>query len=269
MRFILFCVAFFFATVLVAQPISQDSVNKILKATPAFSIYKDNYLITGVPLDQGITNESSDIKYQISLQQRVTSAVLPFRTYLSFVYTQLAFWDIYASSSPFAELNFNPGMSLSRLFFRDKKLVGTGAFLVEHQSNGKSGDESRSWNDVALQYSFAASKRLKVVTKAWIPFSYKDDNPDLISYIGYGECKLTYILKQEKLMVDLWLRKGTSFDWRGSVQMQLYYKPFRTDNQYLVLQWYEGFAENLLHYNESTSMLRLGIIVKSFNFGFY
>ncbi len=254
---------------LFAQSIGQDSVKKIIKATPAFSILKDNYLITGIPFDRAVSNETSDIKYQVSLQQRLTNAVLPYNTYLSFVYTQLAFWNAYAASSPFAELNFNPGMSLSRLFFRKKKLIGSGVLLVEHQSNGKAGMESRSWDDIALQYSFSAHERLKIIAKGWIPFSYRDDNPDLLSYIGYGELKGTLLIQKEKLHMDIWMRKGTSLDWRGSVQMQLYYKPFKSDNQYLMLQWYEGYAENLLHYNESTSMIRIGILVKATNWGFY
>ncbi|MDX1762631.1 MAG: phospholipase A, partial [Christiangramia sp.] len=43
-----------------------------------------------------------------------------------------------------------------------------------------------------------------------------------------------------------------------------YYKLFNnTGNQYLMLEWFAGYAESLIDYNRYTSMIRLGYVIKS------
>ncbi|ARS36765.1 phospholipase A [Pontibacter actiniarum] len=250
------------------QGISRDSVNQILKQAPAFTIYKDNYIITGTTIGETPTSSNSDVKYQISFKHRLTNASLPLNSYLFLSYTQLAFWDIYNWSSPFEEINFNPGIGLGKLLFKDGKLKGSLALQVEHESNGRDSIWSRSWNYVSLSYTMLASPKSILQLKAWVPFLYKTDNPDLIEYIGYGQATYIWKIKGDKLVLDIRGRKGTS-GWKGSLQTQLNYKPFKSGNAYVTLQWYQGYAENLIEYQQRSSMLRLGLAIKPSTYLFY
>jgi len=235
----------------------QDSI------MPSFTTYKDNYFITGVPLHTGISKHTADTKYQISFKQLLTRYDFPLNSALFLTYTQKAFWNIYEFSSPFQEINFNPGIGWGvPIFNRDGELSDLAELKVEHESNGRDSIYSRSWNKVSLSYHTKLSKRTLLSVTGWVPFAYKDDNSDLMDYIGYGEVNLTYDIKPEKLLLDLSARMGME-DWNGSFRSRLFYRVSKDTNQYLMLEWYNGYAESLLDYRQHKSMLRLGYVIKS------
>jgi len=226
-------------------------------------MYNDIYFITGVATNQPISKEFSDIKYQISFKQMLTKNTLPFNSYLFITYTQKAFWDIYQSSGPFGEIDFNPAAGLGKPIFKDNRLIGLLEFKMEHESNGKDSTDSRNWNRFSLTYNTALSKKMILSVEGWIPFSYNENNPDILDYVGLGEVKLEYTIIPEKLVADITLRKGLK-DWNGAASTRLLYKLFNNlGNQYLMLEWFAGHAENLFDYNKYTSMIRFGYVIKS------
>ncbi|MEP6928649.1 MAG: phospholipase A, partial [Flavobacterium sp.] len=72
----------------------------LLLKESSFSIHKDNYFLTGVPLNDDITRNTADVKYQVSFKERLSSKPFLGGFFLYLMYTQKAFWDIYASSKP-------------------------------------------------------------------------------------------------------------------------------------------------------------------------
>ena len=79
------------------------------------------------PTNRKIDKHSADAKFQISIRQRLTKSILPFKTFLYLTYTQRSFWDIYGKSSPFLDNNFNPGLSLSKaLIYRNQLMFPDG-----------------------------------------------------------------------------------------------------------------------------------------------
>lgn len=94
---------------------NPDSVREELDKRPYFSLYKDNYFIGGTTIGSKPTNKNSDVKFQLSISQRLTKSKLPFDTYLFITYTQKAFWNVFQESLPMYDLNFNPGIGLSHL----------------------------------------------------------------------------------------------------------------------------------------------------------
>ncbi len=70
---------------------SEDEIISYMDGLPPFSIYKDNYFITGVPLNREIDGETADAKFQISIRHRLTRSRLPFNTFLYLTYTQKSF----------------------------------------------------------------------------------------------------------------------------------------------------------------------------------
>ncbi len=95
---------------------SEDNMLELLKKLPSFGMFKDNYFLTGVPTNKEINKKTADAKFQISIQQRLTKATLPLDLFLLLTYTQKSFWDIYRSSSPFEDSDYNPGLSFSKAF---------------------------------------------------------------------------------------------------------------------------------------------------------
>jgi phospholipase A1/A2 len=246
------------------QGVSRDSLTALIDQSPAFTIFQDNYFLTGLPLNERATKSNSDIKYQISFKHRLTNAELPLDSYLFLTYTQKSFWEVYRNSSPFAESNYNPGIGLGKFFYNGDSFVGAGSVMVQHESNGQNELASRSWNRISVNYFFPVAPQATLALTGWIPFGL-DDNPDLMDYIGYGEAALNWQVMPNKLIVDAIGRKGYGWDWKGSLQTQVSFRLTENRNQYLMLQWFTGYAESLINYQEYNNMLRLGIVIKPSN----
>jgi len=248
--------------------LSKDSVEGILTHSPAFSIYKDNYFIAGTALGETPNKYNSDAKFQFSFKQRLINKPFGKDLFLYLTYTQKSFWDIFQTSSPFGETNYNPGLLLVMPTFKSNHFNGIWLFSVEHESNGKDSLDSRSWNFVSVGYGHFFSSRFIVSLKAWIPFGLSD-NPDLMDYIGYGELQIQWTIKEDKLFLNFIGRKGATWDAKGSMQTSIAYCPFKNKTLCLMLQWWQGYAESLIDYKENKSMLRFGLLIKPSFYRFY
>lgn len=253
----------------IGQSITKDSINAILKKAPSFTIFQDNFFLSGVPLNEAVTKNTADAKFQISFKERLTNAELPFNTYMFLTYTQKSFWNIFEKSSPFSETNYNPSIGIGKFFVSKDQYLHVVALTIEHESNGKDSTSSRSWNRISMHYMIPLSKKASLFVKAWIPFGYKTDNPDLIKYEGYGE--INYIQKSdnERFILDVTFQKGATWDNKGAVNTQVAFRLSKSTNQYLSIQYYYGYAESLINYHEKTQMIRMGIVIKPSKFIFY
>ncbi|MDF0717741.1 phospholipase A [Muricauda sp. 334s03] len=255
-----------------AQRISKSELNDSIQNFSYFTIHKDNYFITGVPLTNDINSNTADAKYQISFKQMITRDKLPWDTYLFITYTQKAFWNIYKDSYPFRDINFNPSLVLGKTIFnKSQKLEGIATIAFEHESNGRDSIYSRSWNRISGSFITSLTKRTVAEFKAWIPFGYKSGNPELLEYAGLGEINLEHELKKNRIYLNVMFRKGLNFKAKGVFRPRLYFAPFgkNISNQYIMVEWYWGQGESLLEYEESRSMIRVGYVIKSNEFNFF
>ena len=69
------------------DPINADSVRRAFDDGPYFGLYKDNYFIFGPAIGQKITRQNTNIKFQVSIAQKLTKSTLPWNTYLYLYYT--------------------------------------------------------------------------------------------------------------------------------------------------------------------------------------
>lgn len=224
-----------------------------------FGMYKDNYFITGVPINKAINSQTADAKFQISIRQRLFNRVMPFNTQLLLTYTQKSFWDIYDDSAPFADNNYNPGLLLMRPIIDKNHLKGMLALSVEHESNGKDKLESRSWNYFTLSGIYFFNVHFYAQAKVWYGW-VGEDNSDLFDYRGYGFLALNYRNKNDRIAASLILNPINNFS--VNTQLEVSYKINKRANQFLFLQWSQGYGESLLDYNKYTSMVRMGICIK-------
>jgi|TARA_R110002074_G_scaffold106578_1_gene230184 phospholipase A1 len=254
-----------------AQKITRAQLSDSLQKLPNFSIHKDNYFITGVPTNTEINSSTADVKYQVSFKQMITRGKLPWETYLFFTYTQKAFWNIYEDSYPFRDINFNPTISLGKpLFNKNAELKGVASVSFEHESNGRDSIFSRSWNRITADFTTVIFKNTTANFELWLPFGYSS-NQNLLEYTGLAEVNIEHEIKSNKLYANLMIRKGLNFEGKGTIRSRIYYNPFSssTSNQYIMLEWYFGQAEGLLDYEKSSSMIRVGYVIKTNEFDFF
>jgi phospholipase A1 len=161
LKYLLIC-CFLFSIKANSQLLEHDkdlhAANLLLQES-SFSAHKDNYFLTGVPINAEINRNSADIKYQVSFKQRLSSKPFLGGFFPYLMYTQKAFWDIYASSKPFSEINFNPGIAMVRPFYLKGGRLTYGTISFEHESNGRDSIYSRTWNMIAFSLKSQISPR--------------------------------------------------------------------------------------------------------------
>jgi phospholipase A1 len=205
-----------------------------------------------------------EVKFQISLKFLVWRNLIGARGHLFFGYTQQSYWQAFQrdNSSPFRETNHEPEAILfvpsERTFFGFQNRVNLVG--LSHQSNGRTGNLSRSWNRLYVNFIFER-EHLAVSLKPWwrIPEdSDDDDNPDIVDYMGHGELSLIYKLGQHNVGVTL--RHNLDAQSRGAMQLDWSF-PIYHDRLNGYLQYFNGYGENLIDYDDSSNRLSVGIIL--------
>ncbi|MCM1517656.1 MAG: phospholipase A [Pseudoflavonifractor sp.] len=243
--------------------INADSVREAFDKALYFGLYKDNYFIFGIPVGSECPSKyNSNVKFQISISQRLTKSVLPWHTYLYLFYTQKCFWNILENSLPMTDLNFNPGIGLAKPLFIKDRFIGKLMMVLEHESNGRDGDDSRSWNRVTFGANIIVDPTLMVHGKVWIPIIDGQNNKDILDYYGIYQMGVTFTSPNKRFGASIVLMKRRGWNFNYNTIVELNYRIFKRDNQFIFLQYYNGYGEGLLEYNRFHSMLRAGIVIK-------
>jgi len=253
----------------VAQPAQQTESRLVDKPPPlAVSVYEPVYFLVGG--DGGLNS-----KFQISFRYRLFDDKGKLARkftwiddlYLSF--SQTALWDLGDLSKPFKDSSYRP-----RLFFANYDLArafdGRLRLGVEagagHESNGKEGEESRSFNMFYVRPMLTAGDPdgLRVYFGPLIHnYVAANENPDLKDYRGYVDWLVGI---GSKGGLDFWatFRKGERSNY-GSAEINVSYPLSKISADltgWLMLQYFGGYGESLLDYSSKLdSQLRLGIAV--------
>lgn len=249
--------------------LSSDSIRRAFDNGPYFGLYKDNYFIFGTTVGQRPTRENSNVKFQISIAQRLTKSTLPLGTYLYLFYSQKCFWNVLEESFPMTDLNFNPGIGLTKLLFVRNRYVGKVSLIAEHESNGRDGIQSRSWNRLSLSGSIMIDPMMVVHGKFWIPFVDGENNRDILDYCGIYQIGASFQNPDSRFGLSIILTKRRGWRLNYNTVVELSYRIFKRDNQSLFLQYYNGYGEGLLAYKEFHSTVRVGIVIKPTLFSDY
>jgi phospholipase A1 len=239
-----------------------DSIRDELDKRPYFSLYKDTYFVGGTVLGGTPDKHNSDVKFQISFQQRLTKSVLPWNTYLYLFYSQKAMWNVLERSLPFHDLNFNPGIGLSRFIIMKGHLVGKATMMIEHESNGRDGTASRSWNKISWAGEAYISPFLMAHAKFWIPIIDGKYNRDILKYMGISQAGFQAKSLDDKWVLDMTLVKRQGWNLNFNTIIQLGYRINHNSNQFIMLQYYNGYGESMLDYNQYHSRIRFGLLIR-------
>ncbi len=215
-------------------------------------------------------NDHRMARFQISLKYRLfTPEDLQHPSFLDGLYlgyTQTSLWDLHSDSHPFIDTSFKPS-----LFWRRDALLradGSPFYLgfqggVEHESNGKSGDDSRALNFAYVQpefnYRFGGGSTLSFTPRYKQYFSI-EENPDYKDYVGKIDWRLRWAQDDGLVLTGLYRRgKGG----RESTQLEAAWplkRTFLNMNGYLYAQYFKGYNETLLGYDQKTgSQVRFGL----------
>ena len=246
----------------VEQHINVDSIVDDFDNRPAFGIYKDTYFVGGTALNQKPSEYNSNVKFQISFRQRLTKSILPFHSHLFLSYSQKAIWNVFEESLPFHDLNFNPGIGVQNLVVHNGRLVGNATIMIEHESNGRDGEASRSWNKVTFGYAAVIDPRLEVYAKTWIPIIDGQQNKDILKYCGIFQTGTQYISEDQRWVADVTFVKRQGWNLNFNTILNVGFRLSKKRNQYLMLHFYDGYGENMLDYNKYHCNVRLGLLIR-------
>ncbi len=213
---------------------------------------------------QDIELDRAEGKFQLSFKTKVMESVLGSPGDLWFGYTQVSYWQVGNSrySSPFRETNYEPEAT-----FVYPLQIGTGdlrlrfaSITLNHQSNGRSGSLSRSWNrligEAAAEYgpwSFHVRPWTRVLARG----GERDDNPDIEDFVGRGELKVVrraggHVLSltgRHSLKSGSRSHGGAQFDWAFPIAGSM--------NGHV--QVFTGYGQNLIDYNHRQTTVGVGV----------
>lgn len=239
-----------------------DSLKRELDYGPFFGLYKDTYFIVGTKVPAVPTAYNSDVKFQISFAIRLTNATLPWNSFLFLAYTQKTFWNVFQESLPMGDINFNPAIGWTKPFFNQGRYVGKLSLILEHESNGRDGDASRSWNRVSVAGMAMIDQWLMVHAKFWIPIIDSGNNRDITKYCGIYQSGVVLTTPNRKFTFGFtWVKRG-NFKLDFNTIWEVSWLISKKTNINLFAQYYNGYGEDLLHYNQFRSMLRVGLVFK-------
>ena len=244
------------------EKINTDSIVKLFDSQPFFGIYKDNYFVLGTALNHKPNEYNSDVKFQISFRQRLTKSILPFHSHLFLSYSQKAMWNIFEESLPFHDLNFNPGIGIQGLITSKGRIVGNATIMLEHESNGRDGEASRSWNKISFAGSAFIDPRLMVHAKTWIPIIDGQQNKDILKYSGIFQAGAQFVSTNKRWVADVTFVKRQGWNFSFNTIINVGFRIREKDNQFLMLHFYDGYGENMLDYNKYHCRLRLGLLIR-------
>ncbi len=245
--------------------------------------HKPNYILP-VTFNNSPNNEGFDlagdereidnveIKFQVSFKTPFWEAPFGKNSALFFAYTGQSYWQAYNSevSSPFRETNHQP--EIFAAWATDWKLgdwqIPTFSLGVEHQSNGRSGLSSRSWNRVYTEWAFEKDRWVLAFKPWWrVPEEQKedpldpegDDNPDIDDYMGYFELQTRYQWDDHNFGVML--RNNLRSENRGAVQFDWTFPLDEKGKLRGYVQYFNGYGESLIDYNRRTNRLGVGFVL--------
>ena len=239
-----------------------DSLKNEFLNAPYFGLYKDNYFTVGTTVGKIPNKHNSDVKFQLSIAQRITKTTLPLNSYLFIAFSFKAMWNVFEKSMPMRDINYNPGLGWSFPFFSKGRYAGKFTLMIEHESNGRDSIQSRSWNKISFGASTIVNEWLMVHSKFWIPIVDGENNRDILKYSGIYQGGLAVTTPNKKFGWALTLVKRKGWNLNFNTILEFNWKIFPTDNQYFFVQYYNGFGECMLDYNQFHSRLRVGMVIK-------
>nr|WP_314118993.1 phospholipase A [uncultured Campylobacter sp.] len=215
--------------------------------------YEPIYMLFTHDFSKKPDRKADELHFEFSFERPIAYDALGFGEKISFAYAQNSWWQITQDSAPFRESNYRPELYVSApVPFADELKIG-----AMHESNGKGGEESRSWNRLYAQSTWSANG-FSITPRVWYAFWLDRTNEDIADYIGYGDLRASYTFGKQRLSA-LW-RNNLHFDGsnRGAIELN-YSFPIFNSGFYGYLRYFNGYGESLADYKRSVNKIGIGL----------
>nr|WP_267892632.1 phospholipase A [Candidatus Hamiltonella defensa] len=204
--------------------------------------------------------KKNELLFQFSVGFPIWKGIIGDNSLLGASYTQRSWWQMLniQESSPFRETNYEPQLFLG--WATHYKLAGWVLrdiqIGINHQSNGRSQETSRSWNRVFLKL-MAQNGKWKIDVMPWLRVGKIEDNPDISKYMGYYSLKTSYKLEANEISVE------TRYNWNsGYGGVNVGWSHNISSNLALYTQLFSGYGESLIDYNHRQTRFGIGFTLK-------
>ncbi|MDF1691148.1 MAG: phospholipase A [Zhongshania sp.] len=207
--------------------------------------------------------DNIELEFQLSIKVMVWENIFKDNGFLSIGYTNRSYWQAYndIASAPFRETNHEPELMFT--ITHDWEWLGfhyVGDQLIfNHQSNGRSEPQSRSWNRLMLNMIFERD-RFAMSFKPWYRLKESakdDDNPDIEKYLGHFEWMGIYQWHNRTL--SLMLRNNLRSDSKGAVEIGWSFPINSRVKAYV--KYFNGYGESLIEYNNAIESIGIGVLI--------
>ena len=215
--------------------------------------YEPIYMLFTHDFSKKPDRKADELHFEFSFERPIAYDALGLGEKISFAYAQNSWWQITQDSAPFRESNYRPELYVSApVPFADELKIG-----AMHESNGKGGEESRSWNRLYAQSMWSAGG-FSITPRAWYAFWLDRTNEDIADYMGYGDLRASYTFGKQRLSA-LW-RNNLHFDSsnRGAIELN-YSFPIFNSGFYGYLRYFNGYGESLADYKRSVNKIGIGL----------
>lgn len=244
------------------------------------SPHKRNYLLpvsynrrpNGKPFEKDDQElDQAEVKFQFSYKVPLIKEIMQQPLDLFFAYTNQSYWQAYNGtvSRPFRETNHEPEFFLTWTNPWEPIWVEQAQYSLglSHQSNGRSGELSRSWNRFYVS-TLLQNRHYYLGLKLWDRISEDpkdfpgdprgDDNPDIEKFYGHFELELSRVKQFRSLSILIRnnLRRDDNF---GAVRLAYSFPLSKTLRGYM--EYFEGYGESLIDYNHDAQRIGLGIAI--------
>jgi phospholipase A1 len=234
------------------------------------AVYTTHPNVTSLGEDEDL--QHTEVKFQLSLKVLVAENLFGNNGHLSFAYTNHSFWQAYNRevSAAFRESIHEPELFIT--FENDWNVAGArnsaNQLILNHQSNGRDGEFSRSWNRIMFNsiwerdnfvLSFMPWYRLPEDKKDSSGDPVGDDNPDIEKYLGNFELRGMYQVEHGQTL-SVMLRNNLRSDNKGAVEIG-YSFPIRSTKLKGYLKYFNGYGESLIDYNHHIQSIGVGLLI--------
>ena len=259
---------------LVGERLRQEDRNVLQPFT--LMAHKPNYILLGTYNNEGYNSDlysqelgrddlsfdKSEMQFQISIKFPLMVNLFEDSMDIYAAYTTRSFWQIFNSSSPFRETNHEPEIWFQFHpdweFFSFKNTWNS--FGFNHQSNGKGGELSRSWNRIFGWITFERES-LAISIRPWYRINedeLEDDNPDITDYLGHFELSGAY--KWHEQVFSIMSRNNLESGFkRGAIELGWSFPLAGYPYLKGYVQYFYGYGESLIDYDQRVNRIGVGL----------
>ncbi|MDQ7988110.1 MAG: phospholipase A [Candidatus Dactylopiibacterium sp.] len=217
-------------------------------------------------LEEDARAQKIEMKYQFSFKVPLLLNAFDSGGSIFGGYTQRSFWQMYnnKASKPFRETNYEPEVWYQ--YPINMPVLGwnlvSASIGVNHQSNGRAKEYSRSWNRIMGGLVFERGE-YAIQLRPWWRLrenSNDDDNGDIQHYLGYFDFALGRKFGSHSF--DLMIRNNLKRrDNRGAFQVGWSFPLPINDRLRGYVQYFGGYGESLIDYNVRQNTLGVGLML--------